>query len=116
MFARKKEKPAMSHITVLLTVSTEKEADKIVRQLLNQHLIACANTLSPVKSQYWWKDRIEETSETLVIMKTQEKLFDRLAQAIKQLHSYEVPEILALPIIKGAEPYLKWLDSVLATR
>jgi len=106
----------MSNIIVLMTTSTQEEANKIVRQLLNQHLIACANTLSPVKSQYWWKKRIEETDEVLVIMKTQEKLFTKLTETIKQLHSYEVPEILALPITKGWPPYLEWLDSVVAAR
>jgi len=110
------ESKAMSHIIVLMTAPTKEEADKIVRQLLNQRLIACANTLSPVKSQYWWKNKVEEANEFLVVMKTQKKLFNKLAETIRQLHSYEVPEILALPIIKGAEPYLKWLDSVLATR
>jgi len=106
----------MSHLIVLMTASTKEEADKIVRQLLNQRLIACANTLSPVKSQYWWKNKIEETDECLVVMKTQEKLFNKLTEAIRQIHSYEVPEILALPITRGSQSYLEWLDSVLATR
>lgn len=106
----------MSHIVVLMTAATKEEADKIVRQLLNQHLIACANTLTPVKSQYWWQDKIEETNEILVIMKTQEELFSKLAETIRQIHSYEVPEILALPIRIGWPPYLEWLESVLATR
>jgi len=106
----------MSHLIVLMTASTKEEADKIVRQLLNQRLIACANTLSPVKSQCWWKNKIEETDECLVVMKTQEKLFNKLTEAIRQIHSYEVPEILALPITRGSQSYLEWLDSVLATR
>ena len=107
---------ATFHIIVLMTVPTKEEADKIVHQLLNQRLIACANTLGPVKSQYWWKNKIEETNEFLVIMKTQEKLFDKLAETIRKLHGYEVPEILALPIKRGWAPYLEWLDSVLTTR
>jgi len=110
------EPRTMSHIIVLMTASSEEETDKIVRQLLNQRLIACANTLSPVKSQYWWKNKIEETDEFLIIMKTKEKLFKKLSETIKKLHSYEVPEILALRIAKGWPPYLEWLDSVLATR
>jgi len=106
----------MSHIIVLMTAPTEEEADNIVRQLLNRRLIACANTISPVKSQYWWKNRIEETNESLVIMKTREELLRKLTETIRQIHSYEVPEILALPIKEGWTPYLKWLDSVLETR
>jgi len=105
----------MSQIIVLMTASTKEEADNIVRQLLSQRLIACANTLSPVKSRYWWKGRIEETDEFLVIMKTNEKLFDKLSETIRRLHGYEVPEILALPIARGYPPYLEWLDSVLTT-
>jgi len=110
------ESKDMPHIMVFMTTSTKEEADRIVRQLLNRRLIACANTLSLVKSQYWWKDKIEETNELLVVMKTQEKLFNKLAETVRQLHSYEMPEILALPITKGWPPYLKWLDSVLETR
>ena len=103
----------MTNILVFLTVASKKEAKKIMRILLDRHLIACANLLGPVESQFWWKGKIEEAKETMVVMKSDDKLFQKLSETIKHVHSYEVPEILAVPIVKGWQPYLRWLnDSV----
>ena len=104
----------MSSIIVFMTASSKREAQKIVRTLLNERLIACGNILGPVDSEFWWQGKIDNTKEFLVLMKSDEKLFARLAKTIKQMHSYEVPEILALPIIKGWAPYLEWLNSTLS--
>jgi len=103
----------MTHTVVLMTTANKKEAQKIVRLLLDKHLIACANVLGPVESQFWWREKIEKANEFLVLMKSEEKLFKKLSQTIKEMHSYEVPEILALPIVKGWLPYLEWLDAAL---
>jgi len=103
----------MTHTVVLMTTANKKEAQKIVRLLLDKHLIACANVLGPVESQFWWREKIEKANEFLVLMKSEEKLFKKLSQTIKEMHSYEVPEILALPIVKGWLPYLEWLDATL---
>jgi len=103
----------MTGILVFVTAATEKEAKKIMRILLDQHLIACANLLGPVESQFWWKGKIDEAKEYMVVMKSDEKLFRKLSETIKQVHSYEVPEILAVQIVKGWQPYLRWLNATL---
>jgi periplasmic divalent cation tolerance protein len=103
----------MSHIIVLVTTGTREEAKKITRNLLDQKLIACANIMGPVSSLFWWKEKINQENEFLVLMKTRSALFEKLATAIKQIHSYEVPEIIAVPITKGEQSYLEWLNSSL---
>jgi len=104
---------SMKNIVVFMTTVTKQEAQKIVRSLLDKHLIACANILGPVESQFWWQGKIDKAKEFLVLMKSDEKLFEQLSKAIKDLHSYKVPEILALPIINGWSPYLEWLNETL---
>ena len=103
----------MSHIFVLMTTATREEAEKIARSLLNQKLIACANIVGPVSSLFWWKEKISQENEFLVLMKTSAELFEKLATTMKQMHSYEVPEIIAIPIAKGEQTYMKWLSSSL---
>jgi len=101
----------MTSIMVFMTTATKQEANIIIRLLLDKHLIACANTLGPVESRFWWQGKIEKAKEFLVLMKSDEKLFEKLSKVIKEVHSYEVPEILALPIIDGWTPYLEWLNA-----
>ncbi len=96
-------------IIVLITAQNEEEAGLISRTLVDERLIACANSL-PVRSIYRWKDKIEDDSEILLICKSKEELLDKLIERVKELHSYEVPEIIALPITGGSEDYLKWVD------
>ena len=103
----------MSHIIVFITTATKIEAENIARNLLNQRLIACANIVGPVSSLSWWKEKISRENEFLVLMKTRSDLFERLATKIKQMHSYEVPEIIAVPIAKGEQSYLEWLSGSL---
>jgi len=103
----------MKGLVVLMTTPSKEEADKIVRSLLRKRLIACGNILGPVESNFWWKRKIDKANEFLVLMKSSEKLFTRLSQTIREMHSYEVPEILALPIVKGSKPYLEWLNTAL---
>jgi len=102
-----------SFIVVIMTVANREEAINIVRQLLREKLIACANIVGSVNSLYWWKGKIEESREFLVLMKTRENLFEKLAQKVKELHSYEVPEVIALPLVKGLPAYLSWLNACL---
>jgi len=101
------------YVVVIVTVANRDEAVKIVRSLLEERLIACANIVGPISSIFWWKGKIEEASEFLVFMKSHENHFERLSERIMEIHSYEVPEILALPIIKGSPSYLKWLSNSL---
>ena len=103
----------MTYIIVLMTTSNQKEAENIAHKLLEEQLIACANIVDCVSSLFYWKQKIERETETLVIMKSSEKLFKQLTQRIQELHSYEVPEILALPITAGSQSYLDWLKSTL---
>lgn len=97
---------------VFVTCPNEKCAGKIVNVLLKKRLIACANILPNVKSRYWWKGKIEKNDEVLVMMKTRQKLFDKVKKEIKVLHPYEVPEIICVKIDKGLDTYLKWIKSV----
>jgi len=99
---------------IVVTVSSREEADKIVNVLLERKLIACANILGPVSSRFWWQGKIDSAEEYMIFMKTKRELFDQVADNVKQLHSYEVPEIIALPIVEGAKPYLEWINSSLA--
>lgn len=103
----------MTNVLVFMTTSTKREAQKIVQSLLEKRLIACANVYGPVESHYWWQSKIEKAKEILVLMKSKQNLVPKLAQAVKEIHSYEVPEILAVPIVQGYQPYLKWLNSTL---
>jgi len=103
----------MTSIIVFMTTATKQEARKIVRSLLDRRLIACANICSSVESHFMWKDKIEEAKEFLVLMKSDKKLFAKLTKTVKDMHSYEVPEILAVPIVEGFQPYLKWLNASL---
>jgi len=103
----------MSYLIVFVTASSREEAVKIVRTLLEERLIACGNIVDSVSSFFWWKGEIEEEKEVLVIMKSNEKLFKKLSKRVTELHSYDVPEILALPIVDGSPSYLDWLKGCL---
>ncbi len=96
-------------ILVFSTCGAQEEARRIARELVARRLAACVNILSPVESVYRWKGAVEEASEWLLAIKTRRALFDPLAAAIKELHSYEVPEIVALPLVAGASSYLDWI-------
>ena len=102
-----------SYVIVIVTAANREEAMKIVRSLLEERLIACANIVGPVSSIFWWEGKMEEAIEFLVFMKSHEKRFERLSEKVREIHSYEVPEIIALPIIEGSPPYLDWLKASL---
>lgn len=102
-----------SYIVVFMTVPDEKEATKIAHSLLKERLIACANIVGPVSSLFWWEGKIDKASEFLVIMKSKKNLFKKLSERVKELHSYEVPEVIALPVIEGLPSYLNWLGASL---
>jgi len=102
-----------SFIVIFMTAPDREEAVKIARQLLNDRLIACANIIGPVSSLFWWKGKVEKAKEFLVFMKSRRNLFEKLSARIKEMHSYEVPEIIALPILKALPSYLDWLNASL---
>ena len=97
------------YIIVFVTTANKVEAEKISRTLLEERLIACANIVNPVASFFHWKGKVDCADECLVIMKSRLDLFAALEERVKALHSYEVPEILALPIVEGSADYLAWM-------
>ena len=101
------------HIVVLVTTSSKEEAETIVHWLLEAKLIACANIISSVGSRFYWSGKINGAEEYLVIMKSRRDLFGVLSESVKALHSYEVPEIIALPIVDGSKAYIEWVDNCL---
>lgn len=103
----------MPYILVIMTATNKEAAAKIFRRLLDEKLIACANIMGPVSSLFWWENKIDEAKEFLVFMKSHKRLFQRLSSRIKEIHSYQVPEVIALPIIEGSPPYLEWLGASL---
>ena len=94
---------------VFVTVGNAEDASKIGRALVEEKLVACANIIPRIQSIYWWKGEICDDQECLLIMKTQSSLFPLLQSRIRQLHSYEVPEIIAFPIAQGLQEYLDWV-------
>jgi len=98
-------------LLVLTTCSSQKEAKKIARSLVDHRLAACVNILTArVESIYRWKGRTESAKEFLLVIKTSRRHFAALGREIERLHSYEVPEIIALPITAGSPKYLRWLE------
>jgi periplasmic divalent cation tolerance protein len=98
-------------IIVLITAGSEEEAHKIARLLVKQKKAACVNILPGMDSLFRWKGKIDSAREALLLVKTRASLFPEIISLVKEIHSYEVPEIIALPIIAGSEDYLRWLDA-----
>ena len=101
---------ANTGLVIFVTVSSEDEAIKISRAVVEARLAACANIVPGVRSLFRWEGKLSEEREVLVVLKSKVELFDELASLVKSLHSYQVPEIIALSIIKVNTPYLKWMD------
>jgi periplasmic divalent cation tolerance protein len=98
-------------IIVLITAGSEEEAHKIAELLTNEKKAACVNIVPGMDSLFWWEGKIESARESLLLVKTKASLFPEVVELVKRTHSYEVPEIIALPIISGSENYLNWLDT-----
>jgi len=99
-------------LVVLITAPKEDEASKIAQALVGARLAGCVNIIRNIRSLYRWQDKIEDDSEVLMIAKTQKHLFKSFVEKVRELHSYKVPEIIAMPIIEGSEDYLSWLKDV----
>lgn len=95
---------------VFVTAANEDEGARIARALVERRLAACVNIISPIRSIYSWKGNIEDDREVLMIAKTRAENFPALAATVKELHSYDTPEVIALPITAGSEKYLDWLS------
>lgn len=83
----------------------------LVRSLVERRLVACGTVIPGATSVYWWRDAVEESAECVVLLKTTSARWDELAAALPALHTYEIPELIAVPIVAGHEPYLKWLST-----
>jgi periplasmic divalent cation tolerance protein len=98
-------------VVVLVTCGSAREAQKIARALVEERLAACGNIVeAPVRSIYRWKGKVERAKEYVLLIKTSRKRFAAVRDRAKQLHSYDVPEIIAMPIAEGSSEYLKWID------
>src|SRR5690242_1562786 len=102
-----------SAIVTFCTVSSMQEAKKLTEALVSEKLAACVTAIPSVHSTYWWKGKIERGEEILLVIKSESKRFEALLKRIRALHSYTVPEILALPVIAGNPDYLAWLKQSL---
>jgi periplasmic divalent cation tolerance protein len=100
----------LRNIVVFCTCGSEGEAEAIAAELVGQRLAACVNITAPVRSVYRWQGKIESGAEWMLIIKTTQDAFPTLSAVIQDLHSYEVPEIISLPITAGSPTYLKWMD------
>jgi periplasmic divalent cation tolerance protein len=101
----------MNFISVYIVAANAEEAEAIAEVLVGERLAACVNILGPVRSVYRWQGALERADEAAMIAKTRESLFETLAARVKELHSYDVPAIVAWPILAGDAPYLDWLEA-----
>lgn len=98
-------------LVVLIMAGSQEEAEHLAHSLVAEMLAACVNVVPGVTSVYRWEGEIQRDQEWLLIVKTQREVLDNLVQRVQALHSYEVPEIIALPLVGGSEAYLRWLSA-----
>jgi periplasmic divalent cation tolerance protein len=101
-------------VVVLTTCDSQDQAGRLARHLIEHRLAACVNILPAARSVYRWKDQIEEAEELVLVIKSRRDVFEKVREAIAHLHTYEVPEVIALPVVDGSEAYLSWLDRELS--
>lgn len=97
-------------ILVMMTTDSEEQAERIAKTLLEARLIACANLIGGIRSLYRWEGQVCDDREVLVFCKSRRSLFPRLSEKVKSIHGYDVPEIIALPLVEGWQPYLEWVE------
>ena len=101
------------YIVIFITTATQKQAKRIADALLTQKKAACVSILPRVHSLFWWKGKIDSAGEVLLVVKTESRLLEATVKLVRRLHSYDVPEVIALPIIGGNEEYLEWIGKSL---
>lgn len=99
------------YIVVLVTAKDKKEAQKISAGLIKFKLAACVNIIDKIDSVFFWESKVDKAKETLLIIKSKKEKMPKIIKLVKSLHSYKVPEIIALPIISGDKAYLRWIDA-----
>ena len=105
----------VEYIQVITTTETKEDAQKIARTVVEKRLAGCVQIIGPITSTYWWKNNIEMAEEWLCLIKSRKDLYQELEKAIREVHPYEVPEILAVPVVAGSRNYLQWLEAELTT-
>jgi periplasmic divalent cation tolerance protein len=98
---------------VITATKTEANAQAIARTVIEKRLAACVQIVGPITSTYWWQGEIETAEEWLCVIKSREDLYEALEEAIREVHPYDVPEILVVPVVAGSKSYLDWLDGEL---
>ncbi len=102
---------SVDYIVIFITVSTNQEANAIADILVQERKAACVNIVPGLQSKFWWQGKMESADESLLIVKTKAAILDSVIDRVKQIHSYDVPEIIALPVIGGNEDYLNWIQN-----
>ena len=98
------------YVMIFVTCGSKREAELVAGSLLKKRLVACANIIDKVESKFWWKGRVDKTREALAIFKTSVGNFRAVERDVKRLHSYEVPEIIAIPIMALSKDYRDWIE------
>ncbi len=98
------------YVQIITTTEKKEDAEKIAELLLKKRLAGCIQIIGPITSNYWWKDKVEKAEEWLNLIKTKKNLCKELEKSIKEIHPYETPEIIGIPVVIGSKAYLKWLD------
>ncbi|MDD5466008.1 MAG: divalent-cation tolerance protein CutA [Candidatus Omnitrophica bacterium] len=101
------------YIVILVTASNKKEGQLIAAALVKAKLAACVNIIDKVDSLFFWESKIDRAKESLLVIKSKKEKLPRIIKLVKSMHSYKVPEIIALPVISGDKPYLRWIDASL---
>ena len=99
------------YLVVLVTVGSQEEAERIATALVSERLAACVNIVGPIRSIYRWEGKVQNDQELLLVIKSGVALFEQLAARVQALHSYQTPEVIALPITAGLQAYLEWLQA-----
>ncbi len=101
---------AARYIVILITSDSIEETDHIARVLLEKKKVACVNIVRGIDSYFWWEGKVDSARENLLIAKTRTSLLPEVVALVRKIHSYDVPEVIALPIIGGNQDYLEWID------
>lgn len=99
------------YLVVFITCPDKKDGKRMADFLLKERLAACVNIISHVNSYFWWSGKIHDSEEVLLVVKTKKRVLRKLIKSVKEIHQYENPEVIAIPIIGGSKEYTNWIDS-----
>jgi periplasmic divalent cation tolerance protein len=99
------------YIQVFVTTDKKEDAEKIAGVLVKDRMAGCTQIVGPIVSTYWWKGNIETAEEWLCLIKSKKSLYQKIEKAVKEMHTYETPEIIAIPIVDGSKDYFEWLKN-----